>query len=84
MGICIFFFFVLHLVAHLSFHHEKAIKALSRTHIGVVGHLPTTLRWWNPAKMPFSMAQRINLPACSPHCPVIAERQSREAVKTNF
>ena len=34
--------------------------------------------------MPFPMAQQVNLPACSSHCPFNAERQAGEAVNANF
>ena len=34
--------------------------------------------------MPFQMVQQKNLPACSPTCPLNAERQSKEAVNTKF
>ena len=34
--------------------------------------------------MPFPTAQQANLPACSPHYPINAERQAGKAVNTNF
>ena len=30
------------------------------------------------------MAQQVNLPACSPHCPFNAERQAGKDVNSNF
>ena len=39
-----------------------------RARLGVAGHLSTTPRWGNPVKCLW--------PACSPHCPINAERQA--------
>ena len=34
--------------------------------------------------MPFPTAQQVNLPACSLHCPINAERQAGKIVNSNF
>ena len=57
---------------HLS---QESDQCAVRARLGVAGHRSTTPRWGIPLST-FSMAQQVDLPACSPHCPFDAERQA--------
>ena len=55
---------------------RESDQCATRARLGVARYLSTTPRWGNFASAFPNGTSTVNLPACSSHCPINAERQA--------